>query len=59
MKYWIPCLLLFAGLALATRESVDIGDQVPELDLEIVHPVIDSFDDFQGRTVLVEFFAHW
>lgn len=59
MKYLPQGLLLCAGLALFTSASLDTGDQVPDLDMEIVHPVVDSFDDFRGRAVLVEFFAHW
>lgn len=59
MKALSVGLVLCAGLAFASRGSVDLGDSVPELDLEIVHPVIDCFDDFRGRPVLVASFAHW
>ncbi len=59
MKHLTYGLLLSACLALPSGAAADTGDRVPDLDMEVVHPVIDSFDDFRGRAILVEFFAHW
>ncbi len=28
-------------------------------DIDVIHPEADSFAAFEGRTILVEFFAHW
>jgi hypothetical protein len=54
--------MLGAALAvLATLGAAqDIGSTLPEVELaDLSQTGAQSFDDFVGRAVLIEFFAHW
>ena len=56
--------LLLAGvasLALAATANADIvGQQLPPVALEgLSQTEAESFDEFTGRLVLIEFFAYW
>ena len=51
-------LVLVAGASLG--EAQGVGSRLPELELEgYSQTKADSFEDFQGRAVLIEFFAYW
>lgn len=51
-------LLFLAGASLA--EAQGVGSRMPEVGLEgYSQTKADSFEDFQGRAVLIEFFAYW
>ena len=53
----LPALL--AALALPAMAQ-DVGSTIPELELEgYAQTEAESFDDFFGRAVLIEFFAYW
>jgi hypothetical protein len=54
--------LLATGLALAFAASATagVGDALPEAQLDgFTATPAKSFDDYLGRTVLIEFFAYW
>ncbi len=56
---------VLAALALAVLSSPlfaggGVGSQMPPVELEgYANTKATSFDDFLGRTVLIEFFAYW
>jgi len=51
-------LAILAGAALV--EAQGIGSRLPQVELEgYAQTKADSFEDFQGRAVLLEFFAYW
>ncbi len=48
------------ALVLATGAVAGVGDALPETDFEdFTATPAKTIDDFLGRTVLIEFFAHW
>lgn len=49
-----PATGLFAPASLTAGEAPSA-----QYDIDVIHPEADSFSAFQGRAVLVEFFAHW
>ncbi|MHC4263244.1 MAG: hypothetical protein ACYSWX_12025 [Planctomycetota bacterium] len=57
-------MLLAAPLiwgCLATTTVAQVGQSIPE-DIELENfgnSPAKSFEDFRGRTVLIEFFAYW
>jgi hypothetical protein len=52
-----PLALVFSSGAVAAQE---VGSRLGEVELEdFAQTRAASFDDFLGRTVLIEFFAHW
>lgn len=61
MKFTRLFLLPLALLALpAIRAAQGIGSRVPTVELEgYANTKADSFEDFAGRAVLIEFFAYW
>ena len=55
-------LALTLGLAGLTTPAVaqGVGTPIPKIELEGYSQTgAKSFDDFYGRAVLIEFFAHW
>jgi len=53
----LPALLAVLALP-ATAQGV--GSTIPEIELEgFSQTEAESFDDFFGRAVLIEFFAYW
>lgn len=55
-----PFLALAASAFLAAAPAAaQVGQPLPKVDLEVVHPAAKTFDAFQGRLILIEFFAHW
>lgn len=54
-------LLGTAALAPATGlfAPASVESSSAKYDIDVIHPEADSFSAFQGRAVLVEFFAHW
>ena len=55
---WIPALALCALAATAGGQGA--GSKLPPVELEeFARTQAKSFDDYFGRAVLVEFFAHW
>ena len=60
-----PALLLGAAAALSRPAPLSlaqcgVGDLLPPVELEdFTLTEAKSFDDYLGRTVLVEFFAYW
>lgn len=51
--------LAFAALALLAPSS-QAGGQLPPVELEgFAQTKAQSFDDYAGRAVLIEFFAYW
>lgn len=51
-------LALLAGASLASAQG--IGSRLSGVELEgYSQTKADSFEDFQGRAVLIEFFAYW
>ena len=58
MKY-TPLTLAASAFLFAIPAAAQVGQPLPKVDLEVVHPAAKTFDAFQGRLVLVEFFAHW
>jgi hypothetical protein len=51
--------LALVGLAFPAAAQ-DVGTKLPDLKLEGYSQTgAKSFDDFYGRTVLIEFFAYW
>ena len=58
----IPNLLLapVAALALATVGQAQVGKPLPDPGLfDFAHTEAESFQDYTGRLVLLEFFAYW
>lgn len=51
--------LAASALLLAVPATAQVGQPLPKVDLEVVHPAAKTFEAFKGRLVLVEFFAHW
>jgi len=57
-KTWIPALVL--GLLATPALAQGVGSKVPAVELEdFTQTPAKSFEDFQGRAVLIEFFAFW
>jgi len=55
-----PFLALAASALIAADfAAAQVGSPLPKVDVEVNHPAAKSFDAFQGRLILVEFFAHW
>lgn len=53
-------LALALGLAGASLSAQAVGTQLHSVDLvDFQHTKAQRFDDFIGRAVLLEFFAHW
>jgi len=53
----LPVLLAALALPVAAQ---DVGSTIPEIELEDYSQTeAESFDDFFGRAVLIEFFAYW
>lgn len=51
--------ILLGGLALPAAAQ-GIGSKLPKLELaDLSQTTAKSYEDFQGRTVLIEFFAYW
>ena len=51
--------VLLAALALPAAAQ-GVGSTIPEIELEgYAQTPAESFDDFFGRAVLIEFFAYW
>ena len=51
--------VLIGALALPAA-SQGIGSTLPKLDMsDFAQTKAKSFEDFQGRAVLIEFFAYW
>jgi hypothetical protein len=57
---------LFRSLALATSltalgalAGAQVGEKLPAAEVQVVHPAAKTLDAFKGRTILIEFFAHW
>lgn len=57
MKKTLLPLLACATIGMAFRPAT--VEQVPDAKLDIIHPLADGMEDFKGRALLVEFFAHW
>ncbi len=58
-KSWGALALIVAGLA-APLQAQAPGSKLPPVVLEeLTQTGAKSFDDFLGRAVLFEFFAHW
>jgi hypothetical protein len=58
MRAMIPALLLCALAAPAGAQGV--GSKLPVVELEeFTQTPAESFDDYMGRAVLIEFFAFW
>ncbi len=56
---WMLALSLVA-LALPASAGAEVGSTMPAVELEgFSQTKAKSFDDFAGRTVLIEFFAFW
>ncbi|MEX1025383.1 MAG: hypothetical protein WD226_09925 [Planctomycetota bacterium] len=53
----------FASIALvasALPTAAQVGEPFPmDAQVEVLHPAAKTLDAFRGRTILVEFFAHW
>ena len=59
-----PSHLLAVPLAVAalawSAPAQGVGSAVPKLELEgFAQTKAETFDDYNGRTVLLEFFAFW
>lgn len=60
-----PAVLLGAAVALSrpaplVPAQTGVGDLLPPPELEDLSATpAESFDDYLGRTVLIEFFAYW
>jgi hypothetical protein len=55
----MPALLALSALALPVRAQ-DVGSVPPAFELEDFGLTeAASLDDYVGRAVLIEFFAHW
>ena len=52
-------LIALAATPLALAGPSEKASSWPDYDLEVIHPVANSFSAFEGRAVLIEFFAHW
>lgn len=54
-------LLAAATLAvLSTFSSAQVGEKLPmDAQLDVVHPAAKTLAAFEGRAILIEFFAHW
>ncbi len=53
-------LPLLASAAVAMAMGPVTGDSVPVVnDFDVVHPLADSFQDFKGRVIVLEFFTYW
>jgi hypothetical protein len=56
-------LFLTASLAMASGTFVfgeDLGDKLPEVELVgFSQTGAQSFEEYKGRAVLIEFFAYW
>ena len=57
----LPALLgLVALTPPAPAPSAGVGSPLPEVELEgFTLTEASSIDDFAGRAILIEFFAHW
>ena len=56
-RFLIPLALAWAG---GWSSAQTVGTQLPSVELEEFSLTkAKSFDDFLGRAVLLEFFAHW
>jgi len=57
-RTWLAALALLASPLLASGQGV--GSKLPALELEgYSQTPAQSFDDYLGRAVLIEFFAYW
>lgn len=53
-------LALALGLVGASLAAQDVGSRLRPVDLVgFQHTKAQRFDDFIGRAILLEFFAHW
>lgn len=49
-----------AVVASAEPSAVLVAEMLPmDAQVEVVHPAAKSLDAFEGRAILIEFFAHW
>ena len=56
-RFLLPLALLVAS---GLSSAQNVGSQLPSVELEDFSKTkATSFDDFLGRAVLLEFFAHW
>ena len=56
----LPALLLVALTAAAPHPAQEPGQRLPEVRIDgLSQTEARSFDEFSGRLVLLEFFAHW
>ena len=48
------------AVGLAVNADAQVGKQLPDPELEdFANTKATSYEDFQGRLVLIEFFAYW
>lgn len=60
MKPSIFILPALVGALASPASSQGIGTTIPAIELEgLSQTGAKSFDEFTGRTVLLEFFAYW
>jgi thiol-disulfide isomerase/thioredoxin len=60
LRLLLPAVLSFAVGPLATAQGLKAGDRLPAVELQgLTQTAATAFSDFYGRTVLLEFFAHW
>jgi hypothetical protein len=61
MKITRPFLVVaLAGLLASATAAQGVGSKMPEVELEgFSQTPAKSYEDFLGRTVLIEFFAYW
>ena len=56
-RLWFPIAL---GICASLGAAQGVGTKVGAIELvDYAQTEAKSFDDFLGRTVLIEFFAHW
>ncbi|MEZ6014460.1 MAG: hypothetical protein R3F49_05050 [Planctomycetota bacterium] len=51
--------LAASAMLFAAPTYAQVGQPLPKVDVEIIHPAAKNLDAYQGRLILVEFFAHW
>lgn len=58
--YRKPVTVLALALALAAGAAGQVGSPMPPADIQDFAGVeATSIEDFKGRLLLIEFFAHW
>jgi hypothetical protein len=60
MKITRPFLTVALAGLLASATAAHVGTKMPAVELEgLSQTPAKSYEDFLGRTVLIEFFAYW